>query len=154
MLSINLDLSLDQILEEDRLLKERYDDAKNERGFLNCDLLKEMSLADPDEFRMRMAQFGDEEITERYIRSNPEVSFKIDDTPRAVGLWLWDFMQENDCGEVSKAKDAFKQTFDYIALGFDSKEDRQYRRLVERTEDCIAKPEVMTMGNRKADTKK
>ncbi len=92
---------------------------------------------------------------------NEDASFKLDDTPRAIGLWLWDYIT-NQYGEskpphkaYAEARRVFKEKFDYVKLGYQETESGTYRNWYHRTAACIEACDVLSFkgDGRKKKTK-
>lgn len=92
---------------------------------------------------------------------NEDASFKLDDTPRAIGLWLWDYIT-NKYGEskpphkaYAEAMRVFKEKFDYKALCYADTESGTYRNWYHRTAACIEACDVLSFkgDGRKKKTK-
>lgn len=66
------------------------------------------------------------------------------DASRAIGLWLWDYMQENN-GTAKTAILAIKEHFgtEVKTLGFATTEENVYRSWLRRTKECIDACDVL-----------
>jgi len=91
-------------------------------------------------------------VPPQIIREYHGLGFSVNNNPRAVGLWLWDYIQEHygrhkglPHGAKSNARKAFKAGFDVAKLGYAESDARVFDRLYTRTNECIQKPEVLTM---------
>lgn len=87
--------------------------------------------------------------------------FDLDDTPRAIGLWLWDYIT-SEYGEdkpphkaYAEAMRIFKQKFDCEKLGYAATESGTYRNWYHRTAACIEACDVLSFkgDGRKKKTK-
>ncbi len=67
-------------------------------------------------------------------------------TSRAIGLWLWDRVQElgNVRGSIMLAIKEMASKFDLRSLNVDSLEDSDFRFLLRRTNKCIDAGEVLS----------
>jgi len=87
--------------------------------------------------------------------------FDLDDTPRAIGLWLWDYItnQYRECKPPHRAyadaMRAFKEKFDCEKLGYAATESGTYRNWYHRTAACIEACDVLSFkgDGRKKKTK-
>lgn len=86
------------------------------------------------------------------IKEYHGLGFALNHNPRAVGLWLWDYIQKRygqhedlPHGAKAEARKAFKSRFDAGKLGYSDSDPRVFDRLYTRTNECIQKPEVLSM---------
>lgn len=86
------------------------------------------------------------------IKKYHGLGFAINHNPRAVGLWLWNYIQirygrhvDLPHGAKSEARKALKSRFDVGKLGYSDSEPRVFDRLYARTNECIQKSEVLPM---------
>lgn len=67
------------------------------------------------------------------------------DSARAVGLWLWGYVQESGCS-VAAAVRAIKQQDFLNTLQFSASPDRVFERIYTKTKKCIEQGEVFSMS--------
>ena len=84
------------------------------------------------------------------IQKNPEVPTQIGtDNPRAIGLWLWDYIHGEDSpnpgGTQIEAINSLKATFDVAKLGYAATEESVFRKWYRNTAKCIEAAEVLRM---------
>lgn len=91
-------------------------------------------------------------VPPQIIREYHGLGFSVNNNPRAVGLWLWDYIQEHygrhidlPHGAKTRARKAFRACCDVDKLGYGESEARVFDRLYSRTNECIQKPEVLPM---------
>lgn len=93
-------------------------------------------------------------IIKHFICKDKPQKFKLDNRPRAVGLWLWDYTKKNNCKSTTAIK-AFREMFtndtDEIQpienLGYNADtEDRVFSRLLTGTQKCIEAMEVLRIS--------
>lgn len=87
----------------------------------------------------------------QFIKSIPSASFNPEKSgPRAVGLWLWDYIQshggEKKRGVIAEAIRKVKNELgnEIRALGFADSEERVFRGFYHRTAECIEAREVLS----------
>jgi len=85
------------------------------------------------------------------IQKDEEIAFKPSkESGRAIGLWLWDYLggqvEEADDGGKIKAIKAVMEVPGFDRLGFAESEERMFYRLLEKTDICIKKGRVASMG--------
>jgi len=66
------------------------------------------------------------------------------DKARAIGLWLWDYVQENSCSVGEAARAVKKQDF-FPRLLDDRTAERTLERWYARTNECIEQGQVLSM---------
>lgn len=91
------------------------------------------------------------EIEQLRIRGRKGVSFDYQaNEPRAVGLWLWDYVHgkyggKGKRGAISEAVREFCGSFDLDALGYAMSEMSVFQKLYRKTGECIEKAEVLAL---------
>jgi len=77
-------------------------------------------------------------------RTPPESS-----TPsRAIGLWLWDYINEKNCS-IAEAKRAMAANLDLMIFKVENKDDTEFRFWYNRTKECIALGKVLNFSKHK-----
>lgn len=84
------------------------------------------------------------------IQKNPNIQFKIGtDNPRAIGIWLWDYIQRSGDptrrGIKIEAIRELKKTFDVAKLGYAETDSRTFQNYLDSTIKCIEAAEVLAM---------
>ncbi|MEA4856546.1 hypothetical protein [Solidesulfovibrio sp.] len=80
------------------------------------------------------------------LTSNKKISYSPrGDTARMIGLWLYDYCKENDCGGPTAITELRRTVF-LNKLGIDSKQDREFQRWLVGTHKCIADSEVHALS--------
>ena len=90
------------------------------------------------------------EIEKIGIQKNPNIQFKIGtDNPRAIGIWLWDYIQNSKNpgkrGMKSEAIRELKKVFDLAKLGYAETDSRTFQNYLDSTSKCIEAAEVLAM---------
>lgn len=67
------------------------------------------------------------------------------DLPRSIGLWLFDYCEENNCGGPSSINELRKTDF-INRLRLDSKQDREFQRWLSATKKCIEAADVYALS--------
>lgn len=93
----------------------------------------------------------DAKVLRKAATSNYTYSARSD-AARAVGLWLWDYVRENDCS-VGAAVRAIKGQDFLNPLQFSASPDRVFERFYARSRDCIEQKQVLSIDNRVTHTK-
>ena len=148
LLSINFDSSLEGIIQgiisikesldlREKIIEEHAWEWKNnefeEIKGSSQEILKRLNSYDP--------QIN--EILGAYIASNENISYQNDDEKRILGLWIWDYCQQNKCGSTTAIKE-LESRFNLGEQGI-KVDPKTLQRYHKRTEKCIEKPEVLTM---------
>ena len=76
--------------------------------------------------------------------ANGKKRFTETDIPRAIGIWLWDYWQENNCYK-SEAIEKFLESFDTKALDLEEKIPNKYYNYLNITDRCIKECEVLPL---------
>jgi hypothetical protein len=84
------------------------------------------------------------------IANRKNVSFEVDHLPRAVGLWLYDFIVHRFCDNIMRGAYKFsynevRNRFKVVSDRYGASEPETFRKLLARTKACIANVEVMTL---------
>jgi len=98
----------------------------------------------------------------KQILLNKGISFEVKDEPRAIGLWLWDFIKHKYGNKKLPHKAhadtirLLKEKFSIDRLGYFNSESSVFRNMYHRTEACINSFEVLSMKgeSRKKKTKR
>ena len=82
------------------------------------------------------------------IKSREGVAFDVNDNPRAVGLWLWDYLDEKfgsvlPRGAITEAVRELKQKFDLERLGYAESQQKVLEDKYRGTCRCIESCEVL-----------
>lgn len=85
------------------------------------------------------------------IRKSDDIAFRSSkEGARALGLWLWDYLNErdglHDRGERAEAVRAMKEKHVPAAMGYYVSEDEVYFRWIRQTIKCVDAGEVYTVG--------
>lgn len=84
-----------------------------------------------------------EDIETYILKHNAGGNFRYDQwKPRAVGLWLWDYVNRNKCTQIA-AIQAFEETGFLAPLGMEHTEDSDLRFYFRCTKECIDAAEVL-----------
>jgi hypothetical protein len=156
-LSVNFDAPTELIIQaivamKDRLARIDEIDEENTNGYEPEVYSTEFESIEGDSqaitHRLGVFDNHDIELIGAYIASKKEISFKVDDFPRVIGLWLWDYCRENDCGATTAIK-ALRSKYNRVSYAnadlLGNFDDKTLERLYKRTEKCIAKPQVLTL---------
>lgn len=77
-------------------------------------------------------------------QANPSVpAKKFPNTPRVIGLWLWDAVQQTGIDNIAHHERAFKEIKSIDRTGYEDSDYRVFSRLYQLTQMCIKKAEVI-----------
>lgn len=80
------------------------------------------------------------------LKNSTEISYtQKSDKPRALGIWLWDFINENKCSVRAAIREMKKYSF-LEPFGYSKSSDRIFSRMFSQTNECIKKCEVLAMS--------
>lgn len=95
-------------------------------------------------------EFNRLEIEKIGIQRNPEIPTQIGtDNPRAIGLWIWDYIHGDESPNPGatqiEAINTLKSSFDVAKLGYAASEESVFRKWYRNTAKCIEAAEVLHM---------
>ena len=81
-----------------------------------------------------------------FIKKSTEISYTHkSDTPRAIGIWLWDYVNDNKCSVLSAIREMRNCSF-LETIGYYNTSDRVFSRMYSQTNECIKNGEVLPMS--------
>jgi len=92
-------------------------------------------------------------VERRRISSLEDISFEVDHVPRAVGVWIWDYVDSKwgvhppakQTGFLAEAADALKSISPEVNKRYGASGHQTFSKLYKRTADCINSVKVLTL---------
>lgn len=114
----------------------------------NCNTKERQGCSLPSHY-FQKANNAAIELTRYKIKKNPTSSFKVDDTPRAVGLWIWDYLTNKHGreslprGALTEAVKELKNRFNIKTIGYADSSPKVLEDKYRGTCQCIEACEVI-----------
>ncbi|KAF5075181.1 hypothetical protein DSECCO2_173270 [anaerobic digester metagenome] len=107
-------------------------------------IYNEMPIKDGNSLQEQIKQYKNHCIFS--MKNSAEISYtQKSDKPRALGIWLWDFVNENKCSVKAAIREMKKHSF-LEPFGYSKSSDRVFFRMFSQTSECINKCEVLAMS--------
>lgn len=107
-------------------------------------MYNEMPIKDDNSLQEQIKQYKNHCIFS--MKNSTEISYtQKSDKPRALGIWLWDFINENKCSVRAAIREMKKHSF-LEPFGYSKSSDRIFSRMFSQTNECIKKCEVLAMS--------
>lgn len=95
----------------------------------------------------KMAELQRQKMYLMNFSSLSKIPSEAGDVNRAVGLWLWDYVNVNGCKPAEAIRTLSKE-YDLVALGLEMKDDSAFRTFFTKTKECIEENRIVSFKPR------